>query len=550
MNTKINNLIKTIKTYDIEVNEINSVNKTELYDKFPYKKLNKLSNNNFILIENLLSFLENENNKHNKTSNKVGLFPILIPLIYGIYNIEYLSEKNEYKIFYNYDWVKHIEIKPLIEAKRIAFSICDLVKKNITENFNNYLKVNFEVKIDVKVYDIVISLTENDKHLIIIEIQEDNNNHVQNQNDQDKYYIVNSKGYIMKWFNEKELINNQKYEYEFYVDIVNTAKDVLIATSDKFRNKNLIKETKIISRKEIEKLQNQLDYIDDDEQKHLINIDIESWSMLMDDMDESTDQIKKLYKYKIQAYENPNKTVFSDYNIPLDFILDNLKLKLNKRDVDYDILNKLRLRYCRTIKNKQYLSFNSMYSFIVEINLETVSKLKLHFTKIILSTQDIYENYIRIIQKYHDSIINKLQNDNCSIKNMIENNMNKKYENILEKNKIELQIKDGIIKLFKKMMMKKNTIKNISINLNYGSPIIKKIPIIFSEDYNKNINSIDALAILLCNGFKKRESKKLLNEFNNNFTNCKKLHFTEHEVINHLYYDSDLERTNDESEID
>jgi hypothetical protein len=273
-----------------------------------------------------------------------------------------------------------------------------------------------------------------------------------------------------------------------------------------------------------------------------------------DDSNGTTKQIKKLYKYKIKAYENPNKTEFSDYNIPLKFVLDNLKLTIDKDYIDYDLLNKLILQYCRTIKSKSFFSYKSVYEFLVELNIDKVYALKLHFTKILLCTQEIYENYIRIIQKYKDSIIKKLQSDSNIKETIIINKISKKYENQLENKDRDLLIKDELIKTLMTMLEIKNKkiSKQLLINLEDKKTFIKDVnlPIFFSNDDKKNISSIKALAIMLSKELKITESKKLLNEVNNRFIDCRKLHFTEKEIIPHLYYDSDLENTKDESDID
>jgi hypothetical protein len=212
-NAKHDNLINTLYLYledkDIfydDVNQIYNITYKKLIEKFPFQPLIEFCNKKNITLNNLVSFLDE--NESNKTSNKIGKVAIIFPLIYGMYNVEYFSKECSigdyfYTIFYGYNWINHIEIKKRIEPKRISFIVCDMVKKNINKQFPNLLNVDFEEVIDdgTKLrYDIAISLSqeiidEEYKNIIIIEIQEDNSNHILNPNDNIKNYVVNSKGH-------------------------------------------------------------------------------------------------------------------------------------------------------------------------------------------------------------------------------------------------------------------------------------------------------------------------------------------------------------------
>lgn len=475
-----------------------------------------------------------------------------------MYNVPYLSKEYQsgdylYEIYYGYNWINHLYIKKQIEPKRISFMVCDMIKKNINNQFPNLLDVEFEEVIDdgTKLrYDITISLSkeiikecnidEEYKIIIIIEIQENNSNHIFNPNDNTKNYVVNSKGIIIKYFFENK-IKEIDYECTFYANILDTCNEVLIAVSKNYRNKNILLETQIISKKKIEKLMEELEYINE-EQKEIVNKDIKRWKFLSDDLDNTTQQVKKIYEYKIEAYENLNKIIFYDYNIPLDFIFDNLRISSKKSKKYYDHLNNLVYMYSRSIKNKYYFSYESVNKFIGELHIETNEQLKIHFMNILLCTQEIYENYINIIQKYNQSIISKLRKDNKVVKDIITEKIEKKFNTIIKNYEIENNIKDCQIKNLKSILNNKNiknnkNSKKLELSYNDETEFVKDInlQIYFSKNREKYISSQEALAIMINNGLKKKESENLLNTFYKNFNDCRKLEFIENETIPHLY---------------
>jgi predicted site-specific integrase-resolvase len=356
-----------------------------------------------------------------------------------------------------------------------------------------------------------------------------------------KLIVTKSGGIIMKYFFENK-IKETDYECNFYSEILYTCNEVLIAVSKNYRNRNILLETQIISKKKIIKLNEELEHIPE-KQKEMVNVDIEGWKSLTDDLDNTTQQVKKIYEYKIEAYENPNKIIFYDYNIPLDFVFDNLRISSSKSKKYYEHLNNLISKYSRSVKNKYYFSYDSVNKFINELHIEKNEKLKIHFMNILLCTQEIYENYINIIQKYNQSIISKLRKDNKVVKNIITEKIEKKFNTIIKNYEIENNIKDCQIKNLLSILEKKNiknnkNSKKLELSFNDETEFVKDInlQIYFSKNIEKYICSQEALAIMINNGLKKKESENLLNKFYKSFTDCRKLEFIENETIPHLYY--------------
>jgi hypothetical protein len=538
--------------YD-EINLIYNIDYVKLTNKFPHEQLIKYCNKKNITLNSLVSFLDE--NDSNKSSNKIGKAAILFRLKYEMYDIRFLFntiviDGHSYDIAYGYDWLNNHEIKEKIGPERLAFMVADLMAMNIESQFSGLLNTEVEkVDNDTKFrYDIAISLsnkileennmTDDHKIVIVIEIQENNNNHKFNPNDNVKNYTVDAKGIVIKYFFESK-IKETDYEANFYAMIMHICYEILIAVSKNYRNKNIFAETQLIAKKEIIKLTEELEYVDI-EQREFININIERCKMMIDDLDNTTKQVKKIYKYKMESYENTNKIMFYDYNIPLDLVLDNLDIKLKKSKKYYDELNKLVSIYCRSINNKLFFSYNSVNNFIVELNIDGIYDLKINFNNTLIYTEKIYEYFIDIIQKYNESIIFKLRNDNKVIKDIITEKIESKFNTKIIKNEINNNIKDYQIKNLMTVLGKKNIkiSKKLTLSLEDNTIFIKELnlPIYFSQDRDKKINSVEVLAIMLNEGLKKNESIKLLNKFYKIFNDCRKLEFIENETIQHLYH--------------
>jgi hypothetical protein len=495
-------------------------------------------------------------NESNKSSNKIGKVAVIIPLIYGMYGIEYLLKDwnfgdYTYRIFYGYNWIKHMKIKKLIEPKRLSHMGCDLMSKNINEQYPGL----FDVKIEEVIkdgtnfrYDLAVALSrklldecniqDEFKFVLIVEVQEDNNNHDFNPNDEIKNQVVNSKGAIIKNFLEKKIKENN-YIVIFIAEILHILYEILITFSEKYREGNLLLETQNVGKREIKKLTDELKYVDSDQQD-MIKEEIDEWNILLDDLDNSTKQVRFLYNKKIEVNGIINKTTFYDRNIPLDYVLDNLNLKLKKSKVYYDHLNKLLLKYCRTIKNEQYFSYNSVIKFIQDLGIEGNNQLRIHFTNILLSVTDISNYYITIMQKYYRLIISKMRGDHMKkITDLITGKI-ERSNNLLNKNdEININIMEHRIKNFMSIAKKDNVIiDNLTISYVTDMSFINEINInvYFSENIEDCMTSVKILSLMLNKGLKREKSKKLLNDFYKSLNDCGKLEFSKDEFIPYLYY--------------
>lgn len=449
------------------------INYNSLLNIYPFNYLqeyceeNKSKKKNFIKCNKLVYFLDDYIHRKdtiggNKKTNTVGKVAIIFDLVLALNKSEYIS-KDEFINNYKYNVIYDYTIKSH-PFNRLAFRISHLIKQNIKKYYNNYLDVEFELNFDDgtgKKYDVVIK--DKNKHLMIIEIQEDNSNHNNSSNDQYKQFIVNSKGLIIKYFEENKITNN--YECKFFADLLHTCHEILIATSKEYRNTNLLLEMKLLSDGEINNLQEQLNKLVNTSQEYqIIESEIEKWKELARNETESNEQIQILYNYKIEALNNPNKDIISNYNIPLDVIIENLNLNINidkigkidkKKSEDKIQIENLIIQFSIKYNKNYYFSYNSITKFLVSLNVETIFDLKMHFIHILTCTQEIYENYIKIIEDYKDSQINKFSIDNSKIKVDIENKCTIKFTRKIErrdnkikdlKNEIE-KLKDTLFKL-------------------------------------------------------------------------------------------------------
>jgi hypothetical protein len=192
-------------------------------------------------------------------------------------------------------------------------------------------------------------------------------------------------------------------------------------------------------------LENKLGLLDKDtDEYNIIESKIEKWTSLTDDESNTIEQIKILYNYKIEAFINPNDEEKIEFNIPLDVVMKNLDLTIdiNKKGKKNDEIIKIEkniMQFSEKINDNYFFSFDSVNQFLVSINIDKIYGLKMHFNHILNCTQKIYEKYIKIIEDYKDSIINKLSLDKTKIKDDIEqkykNNYDKKIEKRNQKNK-------------------------------------------------------------------------------------------------------------------
>lgn len=263
-----------------------------------------------------------------------------------------------------------------------------------------------------------------------------------------------------------------------------------------------------------------------------------------EDISNTTLLIKKLYKYKMDIYKNETN-IFSKYNIPLKLVKDYLKLKINintignpNKNEDKKLIDKLILTYTALIDGKYYFSYENVNKFLVALKIDEISDLTNHLINILLCAQDIYEYYIRIINKYNNLIINNLIEENSTIKDIITKKIEIKYSSSIIN-------KDDKIKLLEKQiedLLKENKIekkKNVKIQLINGEPIIDEdyCNLCYSQDHTKKILSTTALNYLKNKNISDQEARKILLDIDakNKEPNCKKLSFKGTEKINRLF---------------
>jgi hypothetical protein len=446
--------VKKKKTYFINYNSLCKICQFSYLED--YCKENEIITG-LINCENLVYFLDvyihQPNTKGgNKKTNTVGKVAIIFELIFGLhktvyqYDDIYIEEYYLYKVVFNYIWDETSE-NPIAPFNRLAFKISHLIKQNVVNYFGKYLDVDFEINFfdgTGKKYDVCI-FDKHKKKLLIVEIQENSSNHSNSVNDKYKQFIVNSNGLIIKYFEEKKMKEDEyecDYECQFYADLLHTCREILISTSAEYRNENLLLEVDILSKKKIKSLKNKLDLLDKDtDEFDIIGSEIIKWNELSKDNSETIKEIEKLYNYKIESFNNPTEDLKIEYNIPLEIVIKNLDININideigiKNSKNDDIFEteKFIIQFSNKINGKYFLSYDSLNEFLVAVNIDEIYNLKMHFIHILLCSQKIYEKYIKIIENYKDSVINKLSSDKTKIKDDIEQKYKKKNDKINKK---------------------------------------------------------------------------------------------------------------------
>lgn len=505
-----------------------------------------------------------DENKSNNSSNKIGKVAIIIPLIYGMYDIECLvkefsEEDHTYKVSYGYNWLDKLEIKEKIEPKRAALLISNLTEINTYENFPDCFKVKYEevVKDGTEFrYDITVSFSdkivkecgidEDYKIVLIIEVQENSVLHKFNPNDDAKNNAVDLKGAIIMYFFENKIKDDDAIR-KFIILFMKELHNILIANVKSYRRKILFSEIQVIAKRKIRELTEQLKLVGDESKKGY-NIRIDMWKQIIDDLDNTTIQVKKMYKYKNEALENSNKTPFSDFNAPLKFILNNLKIKLNKKEVYYEHLNELILQYTYKDENeKRYFSYETVNNFITDLKIEKCHKFKMYLQYLMSCVERIYENYMDIDKKYNGALISKLRKNKKQFKDIVTDKTEKKNSLLIKNYEINKNITKYQIKSLTSLLVKNNIIYNnvLSVSMIDGSRFINgsNLDIYFSKDRDKKIGSAKALGFMKANGFGVNDSKKALNSFCKRYTDWGNmiLTFEENETIPYLYCKDELD---------
>jgi hypothetical protein len=496
---------------------------------------------NLISCEDLLFFIDKKIHQvdtigGNKVTNTIGNVTIMFDSYFAIYKTKYIKKiiylnGYKYNVVYTYKWYKNeinkkndfgevvkIDKNSYFPFARFGFMIAYLIRVNFNRYFLGYLFIDFEINLrdgTLKIYDVVIS-DKYGKILIIVEIQEKANHSVNSVNDNYKKAIVNSKGIRMEYVYQSLMDDvNYNYECDVLARLLNEGTNALIANSEEFRNSNLLSEFSILCHYQKKFLEEELCKINvevDAQRYTIIEAEIEVWNSIIDDETNSMKQVKVLYKYKIEAANNPKKDIVSKYNIPLAIVIDNLRL-----DIDIDnISNKdeksenqihieeLIIKFSINNDVNFYFSFDSVIRFLIALKIESIDKLKMQFINVLLCTQAIYEKYIRIIETYKNLQIEQLSADCSKIKYDIECRLIKEHNRLINNRDEKIDI------LKKENKLKDNEIKKLqkeNVEENF------KDKYILSQEENKRLLEI----------IKKFESQNL---------------------------DSDLENQSDESEID
>jgi hypothetical protein len=471
-------LSKILKKDDIiQINDEYYVNYHSLNNFFPFTYLFSYCKKNshigpskqvtsFISCKNLICCInkyirEEDIIGGNKVTNTRGKISIMFELYFESLGTKYIT-KDIFVGDYKYNIIYDIKLKKnkITPFKREAFKESHIIKKNIDRTYGPNLTVEYEVDLKDgtgKIYDVVIKYK--DKYIIAIEIQENSSNHnINNVNDQYKKAIINSKGMRMLYLEIGKADSIIEYREDFYAYLSNLCYTSLIALSKEFRNEQILLEIGILNCKEITNLEEQLSKINKEtetDKYEIIESEIKKWKSISDDENKSIEQIKVLYKYKVQAYENPKKDIISKYNIPLDNVIKNLDLdividdigKKCKKNDDLIQIENLIMRYTIKYNETFYISYENIIKLLVALNIESIFELKMQFIHILTCTQEIYEKYIKIIEEYKNSQIEKLSADCNNIKIDIENRCN-----IISNRKIERR--DEKIKILKETIKK------------------------------------------------------------------------------------------------
>ncbi len=410
-----NNLIAYLEeTYGSEVIKLSPKNPDKDNDVLVNGKyINDITDNGFnnfirtskyIKLNSLINYLTDNAN----TNNTRGKYHELMDMIHAMYNVEIIDGLPNYSVL-------DIDIKIKINPKRIEFLICWWIQNKIKNDpfMSNYLYVNGErlalpeyqktiKSIDERYYDMIFELLN-----IVVEIQEDNNAHKNNQNDILKEALARVRSKRIVYF---KLVNyNQdKYEYlnEFWNDILRPMLiQGLLAYNREIRSNYCIYTFKENMR---------LEYSNNKKEIHVINQLLKNKNITSNQTQKFNDSIQKLtirQKYIKPFFDSNN----SNSLISTLFEWKEIENKSNNKNIisisniiDLNTINDIEFKdFEKIIKNKYlYEKRNN----IIYISWKTLIKIIFSLDMINQTNKERILDYLLIVPDIYEDIIKKILN--------------------------------------------------------------------------------------------------------------------------------------------
>ncbi len=481
--------------------------------------------------------------KSNDSNKTMGLYHIYMDLVHTLFQIkENKSESEEIyylPIYSDYDE----EIQKVVRPKRDEFKYLWWIRKNIKSHsilskYENDLRITYQEAIiptDNKHYDMLFSKVD-----IVIELQENKENHKNNPNDIVKEAMVRMRGkriiyFHMKAYKEKRsrylkdflekhlvpiLIQGLVYNYrnnendiitrlvEYEINNYNKIKLTYLEDEIKFYQKEKIDKNnnkKLVKRKDLNnKEENEFD---------TITKEIEYIKSLSGDNKNKIDTIFKWYQqsyrktneYLINPYLNEFRQIFKLCNFNKETVLDeflSLSLKnkycgiektnclTSKRNIDFN-KNKLNLRF----------SWEGILNIFLTPNADDNQKIiNVLFPRADYSFESKYmlNLLITIRNTYEEKIINYMFTHSeekiisCNeFQKMIEDHtvikLTKEYEGKIETLSKNLEVSEEKVELLNKIS--KKIIRSFELNSEYVEESFSNYKKFIKKKYNEDIKT-------------------------------------------------------------
>jgi len=425
------------------------INKDKMFD-ITYKTFFEIKssyNENYITLDQLISFLVNNNNGGANTSATCGKYHEFMQMVFELCNVTIKDDMPNYE---NID----PQLKQIIIPSRDEYIICWWIINKISNDLfiKNFLFINkkniswaiFQYNYDGKFYDVSFDYLG-----IIIEIQEDKIAHQNNPNDKLKETIIKFNGKRIKYFKLQEY---RKKTFDYLDDFWNNTlkKSIIEALLYKeydarklFCSNRFIEicndEMQLINN-EVRKLYDQINLVDQDKKirKSKIlrfnNLKEKSTRLKAYINRVDTSLINKLFEWKNESEKMNNQYIINVEDICVFFNYDSTSINkliniiytngilfiINNDEYYISWKSLVELLKLKDIFDDQ-LIIKQLDHYLLNIERiyeEIIINIKIHTTEIINNNADYNESYIKYIKhKIEDPLIkqiNKLSSENLN----------------------------------------------------------------------------------------------------------------------------------------
>jgi len=410
----IKHLEKTIPNISIinnspDVTNSASIKKIDLINHFNDHQLEKYlkTYKSYIKLSSFVEYMIYSN----RSSNTKGLYHVYMPYIHEYYNISV-----DILGFPEYSDSKLI-------PSRIEYSILFGIQYFLNQNsyLKDKIKFAYQYKLDDKYFDAAIPDLK-----ILLEIQEDKENHNDKESDNYKRLIAKFNEYYIVYFHESDLKKNQMSLKNFVQNKLSKIIYGAISYYKKEETLKLIRELYIEKLREDENEVNSLKINDKYKRIKVINESIEYFS--------SSSPVKKI----MEKYIQNEITSKEKYFITLSDIYELYPDLVNNTTFKKEI--KTNIQYTKISKNNVDYYPWSIISFVIIKYSDTVND-SIVYLKFLTELDELY----KILINYNNDYLKE-----CKINfNEVEEYFSKKESNIIKYYKDELHVKEAKLELYK-----------------------------------------------------------------------------------------------------